>query len=328
MIFANSGTRPRHALSPAPHAEEMATNAVWLDLYNATDEERAFTERVTGLRVPARTELSEIERSSRLSMRSGVLTMSTPMVSPGDGERRVIAPLGFVVSPERLLTIRYAPMTALDAYAEDMCDEAAPAPTGMGAFIGVLEAIVDRLADVLENAGAELDGLSHQVFRPETMGVKRMRREGAIMQQTLTAVGQAGDLLSHLRDSLVGIGRIGAYTSESAASWTSPELRARLATARQDITSLNDYGVQIMGKVQFLLDATLGFINIQQNNVMKVLTVASIVGIPPVLIAGIYGMNFKNMPELSWSFGYAYGLGVILVSGILPLWWFWRRGWL
>ncbi|MGH7154451.1 MAG: CorA family divalent cation transporter, partial [Acetobacteraceae bacterium] len=96
----------------------------------------------------------------------------------------------------------------------------------------------------------------------------------------------------------------------------------------QDIASLNDYDVQVTGKVQFLLDATLGFINIQQNNVMKVLTVASIVGIPPVLIAGVYGMNFKNMPELNWSFGYAYGLGVILVSAILPLLWFWRRGWI
>ncbi len=328
MILASSGTKPRHTLSPASHAEDAAANAVWLDLLDATEEERAFTERVTGLRVPARAELAEIERSSRLSMRDGVLTMSTPMVSRRDHDRPVVAPLGFVVSPGRLLTIRYTPIAALDAYAEEMYDESGPAPTGIGVFVGVLETIVDRLADVLESAGIELDGISHQVFRRETIGVRGMRRENAIMQQTLTAVGQAGDLLSHLRDSVIGIGRIAAYTSESASSWTSPDLHGRLATVRQDIASLNDYDVQITGKVQFLLDATLGFINIQQNNVIKVLTVASIVGIPPTLIAGIYGMNFKNIPELSWSYGYAYGLGVIVLSAILPLWLFWRRGWI
>jgi len=328
MILANTGSQPRYRLIPGPHPPEAATHAIWLDLVDATEEERGLAERVTGLRVPTRAELSEIERSSRLSSRDGVLTMSTPMVSSRDGKHVAGAPLGFVLSRERLLTVRYAPMRALDSYAETMCDPDAPAPSSVGAFVGVLEAIVDRLADVLENVGTELDQLSHQIFRPETMGVRRMRRESAAMQTTLAGVGRVGDLVSNLRDGLVGISRIVAYVGEVAADWMPAELRSRLATLRQDIASLNDYDVQITGKVQFLLDATLGFINIQQNNVIKVLTVASIVGIPPTLIASIYGMNFKDIPELSWTYGYPYGLTVIVLSAILPLLLFWRRGWI
>lgn len=328
MILANTGTQPRHQLIPGPHPPEADAHAVWLDLVDATEEERALAERVTGLRVPTRAELSEIERSSRLSSRDGVLTMSTPMVSSRDGKHVAEAPLGFVLSRERLLTVRYAPMRSLDSYAETMCDPDAPAPSSVSAFVGVLEAIVDRLADVLEGAGTELDQLSHQIFRPETMGVRRIKRESAAMQATLTGIGRVGDLVSDLRDSLVGISRIVAYVGDVATDWTPAELRSRFTTLRQDIASLNDYDVQITSKVQFLLDATLGFINIQQNNVIKVLTVASIVGIPPTLVASIYGMNFKDMPELSWSHGYAYGLTAIVLSAILPLLWFWRRGWI
>jgi magnesium transporter len=326
MILANTGAHPRRALVPGP--EEHATRAVWLDLLDATEEERALAERISGLRVPARAELSEIERSSRLNAHNGVLTLSTPMVSSAEGHQPILSPLGFVLSRDRLLTVRYGPMRAFDSYAERMCDPDARPPNGVAAFVGLLEAIVDRLADVLEQVGINLDGLSRQIFRPEATGVRRMRRESDLLQATLGAVGRAGDLVSNLRDSLVGISRIVAFVGEIAADWMPPELRPRFVTLRQDITSLNDYDVQITGKVQFLLDATLGFINIQQNNVIKVLTVASIVGIPPTLIASMYGMNFKDMPELSWAWGYPYGLGVIALSAILPLLWFWRRGWL
>lgn len=325
MILANTGTQPRHALTPGPHE---ASDAVWIDLFDATEEERALAERISGLRVPARTELSEIERSSRLASHDGVLSLSTPMVSKSQGQRPMLSPLGFVLSRERLLTIRYEPLRAFDAFAERLCGPGAPTPTAMGAFVGLLEALVDRLADVLEMVGAELDELSHMIFRPETIKARRVRRESAAMHATLTGVGRTGDLVSSLRDSLLGLSRIVGFVAEVAAEWTPPDLRSRFVTLRQDIASLNDYDVQITGKVQFLLDAILGFINIQQNNVIKVLTVASIVGIPPTLVASIYGMNFKDIPELSWTYGYPYGLTVIVLSAVLPLLLFWRRGWI
>jgi magnesium transporter len=109
----------------------------------------------------------------------------------------------------------------------------------------------------------------------------------------------------------------------SSGAW-----RTASRTCATCCSALTDYQVHLSGKLQFLLDATLGFISIQQNDIVKALTIASVVGVPPVLIAGIYGMNFRVMPELGWSFGYPLALAVMGVSALMPLAWFRWRGWL
>jgi len=134
--------------------------------------------------------------------------------------------------------------------------------------------------------------------------------------------------LSNIRDSLLGVNRVLGYAAEVADAWIPADLKPRFKTLRQDIASLSDYDVQLANKVQFLLDATLGFINIEQSNGIKVLTVVSVVGVPPTLLASIYGMNFKWIPELQWQYGYFYGLAVIVLSGVVPFWWFKRKGWI
>ena len=113
-----------------------------------------------------------------------------------------------------------------------------------------------------------------------------------------------------------------------AKDWVPAELKQRIKTQRSDIASLNDYEMHLTNKVQLLLDATLGLINIEQNNIIKVLTIVSVVGVPPTLVASMYGMNFKGMPELDWAWGYPYALTLILVSAVGPLLWFKKRGWL
>jgi magnesium transporter len=194
-----------------------------------------------------------------------------------------------------------------------------------------MDAIADRLADILENIAGELDTLSHRLFRsPATEPAARRppARESADLRIILRRVGHSGDLASKIRDSLLGIGRIVPYVSSHAADWLPPETKARLETVRQDVLSLSDYDAHIVNKVQLLLDATLGLINVEQNNIIKVLTIVSVVGIPPTLVASMYGMNFKNMPELDWSWGYPYGLALIALSAILPVAWFKWRGWI
>jgi magnesium transporter len=131
-----------------------------------------------------------------------------------------------------------------------------------------------------------------------------------------------------MRSRLVGLQRIVPFASEPARSWIPDDVRGRLRVAQGDLASLTDYETHLSGKVQFLLDAVLGFINTKQNEIFSVLTIVSVVGIPPTLVAGIYGMNFKNMPELEWAWGYQYGLAMILLSTILPILWFKWRGWL
>ncbi len=325
MLYINTGHAPRRSLQP--HSEPPGSEAVWIDLLSPTDEERSAAERLTGLRVPAQADLAEIESSSRLASEGKVLYLSTPMAYPSLEGVSMTAPLGFVLSPEHLMTIRFADLAVFDQFAERFPGSAQD-PCSVSAFLGLLEATVDRLADVLEQVGAELDAISRRVFRPERNGTQNAAKMDLQLRAILRGVGTAGERISKIRDSLLGVNRIAQYTNEVAVGWIPEDLRPRFKTLRRDIASLSDYDVQLTNKVQFLLDATLGFINIEQNNGIKILTVVSVVGVPPTLMASIYGMNFKMMPELDWHYGYAYGLCVIVLSAILPLLWFKRRGWI
>jgi magnesium transporter len=312
--------RPRAVIAAG---QPVPPDAVWLDLLDPSEDERRAAEQASGMRLPTHDEIVEIESSSRLRQEGEGIYLSMPMTAPlADGTRSLTA-IGLVLCPKYLLTLRYAALPVFDSFA------AAPATTqgGAGLFVGLLEALVDRLADVLEHVSADLDVLSHRIFHTDGQA-NRPRREDELLRAALRSIGLAGDLVSNLRASLLGIGRIVPYVSETAAAWFPAELKPRMASLRQDILSLTDFDAQLMNKVQFLLDATLGFLNIEQNTGLKVLTIVSVVGIPPTLIASMYGMNFKNMPELQWAWGYPYGLAMIALSIILPLIWFRVKGWL
>ena len=327
MLRAMTGKAPPMDLEADRASADLAARSLWIDLVNPTEAERTEVERATGLPVPDRAAVAEIENSSRLVDRDGVLMLSTPMISRSSSGDLAIAPIGFVVTAERLLTLRYAGSVVFDRFAAHFRVDDGKA-SGMLPFLGLLEALVDRLADVLELRGAELDDVSAKLFGQGAGGSAPSRRRDAFLQKTLVDVGRHGEHVSHLRDGLLGVGRIVRFVGESAAGWLHETEQRRLKVLERDIASLSDYDTQLTNKIQFLLDATLGFINIEQNNTIKVLTVVSIVGIPPTFIASLYGMNFKNMPELNWSFGYAYALSLIVLSIVLPLAIFWRRGWL
>jgi magnesium transporter len=199
------------------------------------------------------------------------------------------------------------------------------------AFAGLMGAIVDRLADVLEQIAAELDAVSHHLFHSapiEGGELRRPAKQDADLRRMLRQIGANGDLASKIRDSLLGLGRIAPYVATLGAAWFADPVKAQIETLQHDIASLSDYDVHLINKVQLLLDATLGLINIEQNNIIKVLTIVSVVGVPPTLVASMYGMNFKGMPELDWAWGYPYGLALIAASAIMPILWFKLRGWL
>jgi magnesium transporter len=306
------------------HITEPLTDALWIDLLAATPEETERVARMTGLAIPTEAEVSEIESSSRLSMRDGVLYLNMPLVSQPETEPRSVS-VGFVLSPERLISVRFAQSRLFDRF---MAQNHVAAHSGTHVLIALLEAIVDRQADVLELVKAELETISHRIFAQDMAAAGGGRREDAMLRATLVALGRIGDLVSHVRESQVSAGRIVPYVETVAADWLPKDIGPRLRTLRRDVASLNDFDTHLNDKLQFLLDATLGFINIAQNNVMKVLTVVSVAGVPPVLVAGIYGMNFKSMPELEWVWGYPYSLVLMLVTTLIPLAIFRWRGWL
>jgi magnesium transporter len=311
------------------HAEASpaASQVRWLDLLNPTDDERAGIESKYGLKLPSRQELSEVESSSRVSEKSGVLFLSMPIVSHAGALDQPPSPVGFVLSKELLVTIRYTQLRAFDMAAAKFSKENGPG-TSIEAFAALVDHMVDLSADLLEEIAAQLDAVSRAVFPKLREKRRHVSRSNDALRDVLIDVGSAGERLSRIRDILLGLQRIVPFVFGTERDWISQKMQGRLKAAQTDLLSLTDYETHLYGKVQFLLDAVLGFINTRQNDIFTVLTIVSVVGIPPTLVASIYGMNFKNMPELDWAWGYQYGLALIVLSTVLPILWFKWRGWL
>jgi magnesium transporter len=316
MLVTFPGDRPSESTQGAKQS--------WFDLFDPTEDERASVERATGLKLPTREQLSEVESSSRVSVDDGVLYLSVPGVIHIDDPEEMPSPVGFILSPVALVTIRYARLHSFDQVAAKLRQDGKGA-TSAEIFTRLAEAMIDFGADMLERFGSDLHRISRSVFL-RAQRRKRNLRDGLRLRSTLVDVGETGERLSELRDTLQGLERIVLFACDRA-EWMPPALHDRLKTGRDDLISLGNYETQLYEKGQFLLDAVLGFINTEQNDIFRVLTIVSVIGIPPTLIASMYGMNFKNMPELSWTWGYQWGLGLIALSILVPIIWFKRRGW-
>jgi magnesium transporter len=304
-----------------------SADTVWIDALKPTDAERALIEDHTGLRLPTPEDLAAIDRSSQLIVDGETFRLSSPVVAEADSDHPRLSHMGLILTPKLLISIRYDSLKVFEAAAERAPPDDGPESSAM-LFTALLEAVVDRQADLLERARQHLDEISHGVFRSSPSEVRRVVRSNEQLRVMLRRIGRIGERVSLIRDSMLGVGRIAPFVREAGKGWIAPELQDRLTAVSQDIDSLNLFEEHLSGKVQFLLDAVVGFIGIEQNDIFKVLTIASVVGIFPTLVAGWYGMNFHNMPEYGWTYGYQFGIGMILLSTILPLLWFKWRGWL
>jgi magnesium transporter len=321
-------TLPSHASGGGKGGDGQAARKVsWLDLLDPTDDERASVERSYRFKLPSREELSEVESSSRISEENGALFLSIPFISHGRGVDEPLSPIGFVLSNDVLVTIRYTQLRSFDTVAAKFSKSDAR-PSSVDVFADLVEEMVDFNADTLEDIAAELDAVARSVFRKSRTRRRHLTRSNDALHRTLLEVGNAGERLSRFRGSLLGLQRIVPFVAKPERDWIPSKARARLNGAQADLLSLTDYETHLSDRVQFLLDAVLGFITTKQNDIFTVLTVASVIGIPPTLVASIYGMNFKNMPELQWAWGYQFGLALIVLSTILPILWFKWRGWL
>jgi magnesium transporter len=306
--------------------EDLPGDVIWLDLINPNSEEIEFVERRAKVKVPTKEALSEIEVTSRLSKSGDRLYLSAPVIGHATTEHAELSPAGFIVSSEILITVRYETLPTFDAVSERVQREEGLA-SGMGVFVALLEAIVDRGADVLEHLASSVDEVSRTVFRGNLKGSTAQRGADFTLRKALSKVGALGDRSSKARDVLLGVGRMATFTLDVCHEMLSDEFRDQLHAVSKDVASLSDYETHLSDKTQFLLDAVLGFITIEQNDIFKVLTIASVVGVPPTLMAGVWGMNFKFMPELNWTWGYPFAWSVIILSAVAPLLWFWRKGW-
>jgi magnesium transporter len=301
-------------------------SAAWVDLIDPTPEETAAFQQAFGLHVPTMDEITEIEATSRLRAVDGALYLTAPLILAKDNELLIGVPTGFVVTEKVLLTVRPDRLPAFDAVIGEFGarDKLEPADV----FVRLLEALVDRTADLLEATARELDDASHLIFRPESPAQSKLSRETARLRRLMIRTGRTSERMARVQYTLVCLDRMAKFTTERCREWIATGYANRLQIVSSDIASLEQYAEGLISRVQLLQDAAGGIINIDQNEVMKVLTIVSVVGVPPVLIAGIYGMNFKNMPEYDWAWGYPYALTMIVVTALLPLIWFKWKGWI
>jgi len=302
---------------------EGLSDAVWIDLNNPTAEEEAEVERVLGTFVPTREEMAEIEVSSRLYTENDALYMTAGLLTGVQEGAAAVNPVTFILAGGRFLTVRYAEPSVFRSFVPQVKRGEANLRTADSVCIALLEAIIDRTADILEKIGADTDTLSRAIFQSD-QNEQAIRSDYKAM---LRHIGRSGDLTSKVRESLVSIGRLVNYLAAECGE-LHPALRERTGTLSADIRSLTDHATYVANTTVFLLDATVGLITIDQNNIIKIVSVVSVVIMPPTLIASIYGMNFAFMPELRWAVGYPLALVAMVGAAILPYWYFKRRGWL
>ena len=310
-----------------PPAE--AEGALWLDLINPSRHEDHFIGHLLGVSIPTREEAQEIEVSARLYHEDGAEFMTMTGVSQLDSEAPMTTPITFVLKGETLMTIRYAQPKPFFTYAtRAQKSGAVPCVDSEQILLGLVEALIERMAEALEKAGRRLEHLSRQVFRHKPTDSKSSKTRD--FQAIIEEIGARGDLLAMIRESLVSLHRLLAYhnTTAKAAEGPSKDAAVWVRDMQQDIAALSDHARYLANKTNFLLDATLGLINLEQNQIIKIFSIAAVCLMPPTLVASSYGMNFKNMPELEWLFGYPWALALMLITAIIPFVWFKRKGWL
>jgi magnesium transporter len=303
----------------------LPENAVWIDLVKPTMEEDHAVERLAGIAIPTREDMQEIEISSRLYIENGARYMTATLMCHSDTDMPRTTAVTFILAGHRLVTVRYDVPRPFALVENKLARSCMPGITGEMVLMELVDAVIDRCADILERVGADVDQVSHDIFEPES------ERHGHAKQysQILIAIGRKGDLTSKVRESLVSVGRVVTFLSAvmEGVKW-SKDMREQLKTMQRDVASLTDHASYLSNKITFVLDAMLGVVNLEQNNIIKLFSVMAVVLMPPTLIASIYGMNFKVMPELEWVHGYPYALVLMVAAAIVPYLVFKWKKWL
>jgi magnesium transporter len=327
-IFTREADRLALVGPSAPPSETQLP--VWFDLVNPVLSEIRTVEGQLAIGLPTRDEMEEIELSDRLYQEDGAEFMTITALTDLDGDDPRKTPITFVLKGATLVSIRYAEHKPFEVFSgrAQRANGATPNYTGgEPVMIGLLEALIDRMADTLERLANDIDGISRDVFRNKASSATKKTRN---LQSLIEQIGRKGDVLTMVRESLVSISRLTAYHSaiDTGAHKISKESRQRIKLIQRDATSLGEHATFMSSKITFLLDATLGLINLEQNQIIKIFTVASVVFLPPTLVASIYGMNFDIMPELKWGVGYPWAILLMFLSAAMPFLYFKRRGWL
>jgi len=323
MILFPLNLKTQEPQNIASERQALIKEARWIDLIFPSNEEEKEVEQCLGINIPTREEMVEIELSSRLYKENDAFYLTATMIAQSDSPDPKLDAVTFVLTPRQLITIRYIEPQSFKLYTTYLKNLQNPPDDATVLLIGLLDTTVDRLADMLELIGHRLDEYSKIIFRPQANDAKKLD-----YRQILQQIGANADLNTKVRESLLTFDRLFTFFRQIASSRISEEGQLRLTTLSRDISSLNDHANFLSAKINFLLDGTLGMVNIEQNNIIKIFSVAAVIFLPPTLVSSIYGMNFHFMPELSWKYGYLVSIGLMILVAWLPYKYFKYRKWL
>jgi magnesium transporter len=312
------------ARATASGVRYIPDHTIWIDLLEPSAQEERAVEQELGIDIPSHEEMREIETSSRLYEEDGMLFMTATVAAKLDTERPESTAVTFILSNDRLITNRYIdtrPFRNFISYAER---HPAACNSPVVILAGLMEAITERIADTLERVGNDLEAVSGSIFQIGQNKHKAKRDLRGLLER----IGFNGELNTKARESLVSVARMLVFLQQSGTVYMNDEQRSRFRSIATDVTALSDHSSFLGSKVSFLLEATLGLINLEQNNIIKIFSVAAVMFMPPTLIASVYGMNFMHMPELKWLFGYPFALSLMFGSILGIYIYFKRRGWL
>lgn len=289
-------------------------NILWVDLFSPTEEEKENVEKFFNLEIPTKQKMEEIEVSSRYFENEENIKINAFFLVK-EGNNFINETVSFILSIDTLITVRYRELKTFSEAAKRILSNPKYYENGYYVFTTILEIRIDSDADTLEFITREINRLSRIVFT----GID-------ITQQLLESISYYEDYNMTIRENLTDKQRL---VSSLLKSYKVPkDLREELRIMIKDINSLIDYTNFNFDRLDYLQNTFLGLINIEQNKVMKIFTLMSVIFLPPTLIAAIYGMNFQYMPELNWKFGYPFSLLLMLLSAVVPLYIFKKKGWL
>lgn len=287
---------------------------IWIDLHNVTATEERLVESYLGIDVPTRKEMQARAVSKRLYAENDAIYMTSMIITKSDVHLPDSQPITFALYKNHFITVRYSQPKTFAIFSDHITSsDFETAPNAQKLFVGLMDAIIDRFAAVLEKARTNIDVAANNVFR-----LREHKKDNVEInyREIITKIGATGRLVSKTRESAVAIERTLTYASQSQAVKWAPELLSHMKALLKNVDSLGDYADFLSNENNFLLDATLGVIGIEQNDMMKIFSIVSIIFLPPTLVASIYGMNFRSMPEIDWEAGYLYAIGLMLLSAL------------
>jgi magnesium transporter len=311
----------RQVLQPG---DPIPAEALWIDLVNPTREEDRIVEAHLNIEIPTRDEMSGIEPSELLYNENNARYMTARVLCHAESETPALLDVSFILTERALVTVRYGEPRSFSMFMSRAVKPGGCRHRPEAVLDGLIETIIDRAAEILGTLGERIDRLSQAIFENEKRG---SARRTASYRAALKSIGRKGDIISKVRESMVSIERLVLFLSASTSgSQKGRTYQAEWRIALRDLQSIEEHANFLSNKIQFLLDATLGLVTIEQNDVTKIFSVMSVIFLPPTLVSSLYGMNFRHMPELDWDLGYPWAITLMILAAVLPYLFFrWKR---